>query len=178
VGRHEAVVEGVNFSFELREPGWFSSEFVGVLLKSRDGISPRPWVGVLSFWSPDGVYVDPCDHTQSRSVGPTAAEMAAAIAALPGLEATEPSDVVVDDIPGKHVVFTVPEDIACPPSSFYLWFDDVEGPRWTSDLPSSWEVWIFDVGASRLFIESELLGGSDIEVQEEMAEIVSSINFD
>jgi hypothetical protein len=104
--------------------------------------------------------------------------LADAIAALPGIEGGQSSDVTLDGVTGKHVAFTVPEHIDCAVNTFYLWYDDVAGPRWPTRVPSAFDVWIYDVGASRLLIESELPAGGTPAVREQMDQIVESIEFE
>ena len=69
------------------------------------------------FWldeAPIGVYADPCAHVQGPPIGQSTADLAAAVAALPGTDLVSgPSDVTVGGHPAKHVVITFRDDVDC-----------------------------------------------------------------
>jgi WD40 repeat protein len=133
------------------------------------------------FWTafPDGDHADPCSNLVSSSVGPSAADLAAAVAAAPGTELVEgPSDVTVGGYPAKHVVLTVRDDSWCDPGFFYTWRSECWGPCWMeTKRDDTIEVWIVDVVGTRLFIEAETTPQADSDLKQEIQQIIGSIRF-
>ena len=189
IGRHHVTIDGVSFSFEVPTSGWFSNPVGSAesIQRGADNATTPAW---MLFWSPNNVYSDPCAHTRlSPPVGPSAANLAAALLTMPGTDATEPTDVTVGGRASNpeprtraaiYVELTVREDVGCAAEDFYLWVKEGvgEGPRHASDLPTTIRVWIVDVDGGRLVIESELLPGSTPELDQEIDQIVDSIQFE
>jgi hypothetical protein len=125
IGRHSLTVDGVRFSFSVATPGW--ARFGGISInKSRVG--PQGAEAMI-YWTsfPAGVYADPCVGLLSPPVGPSAADLAAAVSTVPGAElVAAPSDVTVGGRAAKRVVLSVREDVGCDPGFFYTW-QDLEG---------------------------------------------------
>jgi len=133
------------------------------------------------FWTsfPDGVHADPCDNLLSPTLGPSAAELAAAVARAPGTKLVEgPSNVTVGRRPAKHVVLTVRRDLGCDAGFFYAFNGGTAGAMWPgTDVGDTIRVWIVDVGGTRLFIEAETTTQADAELEKEIRQIVGSIRF-
>jgi hypothetical protein len=188
MGTHAMVRGGVPISVNLSTTGW----------RSEQGLFLNKGIGVTSagtsflFWDPDpkGVYADPCAHKVSPPAGPSTAELAAAVAAIPGVDIVSgPSDVSVGGHPAKYVVLTVPETVGCKAGDggFYLWYGQGDGsgcggtqpcPRYATALGSTYRVWIVDVGGTRLFVEAESYKGAGPKVGQEIQQIVDSIKFE
>ena len=119
----------------------------------------------------DGVYADPCAHVPDLTIGPSVADLAAAVAAIPGLDTAGPTDVTVGGLPAKLVVITIPDDIGCAPDEFFLWYNDgtCAGfnpcPRWVTQLGQTFKVWIVDVDGERVWIEAETWAGATPEMR-------------
>jgi hypothetical protein len=178
IGRHDANIGGVPLSFEVPTSGWFSTpaRTGGFIQRGADNATTPAW---MLFWSLVDVYADPCDHTLvNPRVGPTAADLAAALLTMPGTEATGPTDVTVGGLLAKHVVLTVREDIGCDAEDAYLWAGPGESNRYASQLPTIIRLWIVDVDGERIVIESELLAGGTPELDLEIDQIVDSIRFE
>jgi hypothetical protein len=186
-GRHAVSQNGVDFSFELSAPGW-SSDVLAVppdganIVKGIRGTATAIW---LIIWSIDGVYADPCGHVPGPVVSSSTADLAAAVATLPGTELVSgPSDVLVGGRPAKYVEITIPEDIGCAPNQFFLWYDDVRCDsydpcyRWASNIGEINRVWIIDVDGTHVWIEAETYIGAGPEVEEEIQQIIDSIQFE
>src|SRR5262245_8986465 len=95
----------------------------GGIYISKDVLGPQEADAVV-FWTsfPDGDHADPCANRLSRPIGPSAADLAGAVATAPGTKlVTGPSDVSVGGHPAKHVVLTVREEVGCDPGFFYTW---------------------------------------------------------
>jgi hypothetical protein len=186
VGRHLFTVNGVPFTLELATSGWSSAGFAadidgGSISKGQGTGSANAW---MPMWSLDGVYADPCGGVEAPPAGPSVEDLAAAFTTIPGTEATEPADVTVGGLPAKLVVLTVPEDIGCAPSQFYLWYDDIacgsDTPcgRYASAVGSTTRIWIVEVDGTRLTFEAETYEGASAELEQEIQQIIDSIQFE
>jgi hypothetical protein len=170
IGRHDAAVLGVPFTFEVPSSGWISSsEYAGVLGR-------RDHNGWVSFWSPDRIYADPCTKTLGPPVGPSALDLATAMASIPGTTATGPTDVNLGGLAAKYVEVVIPQDVGCSVNRFLLWSDDVEGPRCASTYGYTIRVWIVGSGGTRIVVDVDDARGDD-ELNAEMQQIVESIQF-
>jgi hypothetical protein len=158
--------------------GW---ERLGSISLNKSLSGPQG-AGAIIFWTtfPDGVYADPCAHLLSTPVGPSAADLAAAVSTAPGAElVTGPSDVTVGGRVAKHLVLTVREDVGCGPGYFYAWHDVQSGPFWgMTDVGDTIRVWIVDMDGVRLFIGGETRKDAGPELEQEIQQIVESIRFE
>jgi hypothetical protein len=187
IGRHALTQNDVAFTLDISTSGWFSSGLTvppdgGTLKKGTIGQVDSAW---MLIWSIDGVYTDPCGHVAGPPVSPSATDLAAAVAAMPGVDViTGPVDVTLDGLPAKHVAITVREDVDCDASDFYLWYDDVQCdgddpcPRWASALGQTSKVWIIEVDGTHVWIEAETYKGASPELEQEIQQIVDSIRFE
>lgn len=169
---YQAVVSGVPFSFAIPAEGWSSSSsYPGVILKGA-GL----WI---EFWSPDHVFVDPCAGELGPEVGPTGADLAAALTTIPGATVTAPAQVTVGGLPANYLELTVPTG-ACA-GNFFV-FNEGGGSvgygnsRWTTQRDSVMPIWIVDADGSRILIDAEVTGGQ--EIRDEIRLIVDSIQFE
>jgi hypothetical protein len=107
----------------------------------------------VSYTIFDTVYADPC-HAQAfvDGLGPTAADLATALASLPGLTATGPIDTTIAGLPAKQLSLTAPATFAdCTGTRFRLW----QLPLGAANDMAPGEtqrLWIVDVGHQRLVI--------------------------
>jgi hypothetical protein len=177
--------EGVTFSFRVPTTvGWERFRSISSDKSAGGPISINKSIGAeaIIFWTsfPHGDYADPCAHLLSPPVGPSTADLAAAVSTAPGTElVTGPSDVTVGGRAAKHVVLTVRENVGCDPGFFYTWRDVYGGALWTTTrVGDTIRVWIVDVDATRLFIEAETTRQADPDLEQEIQQIVESIRFD
>ncbi len=132
----------------------------------------------------DNVYSDPCAQTElDPPAGPSAAERAAAVAAVPGLEVVSPpSAVTVGGQPAQHVVMRVPDTIGCTPHRFFLWYDADDpaagNARYASDIGETLYEWIIEVNGTFVWIDAETPAGAGPEAAQEVQQIVDSIQFE
>jgi hypothetical protein len=191
--RLSRVVDGVRFSFEIPKCCWEQGPHMRVHGRFRDGkllisestVGPQGAEAVL-FWTsfPDGDRADACGSLTSALVGPSAANLAAAVARAPGTKLVKgPSDVAVGGRPAKHVVLRVREDFGCDPGFFYTWWP--RGPRgqcwgacWLESSESDTiRVWIVAVGGTRLFFEAATTKQGGSYSDKDIRQIVESIRF-
>jgi hypothetical protein len=178
IGQHAMTLEAVPFTFTLPTSGWISNGSFGI--DKSTGVGPDG-AGFI-FWTdtPVGVYTDPCAQAEGPPVGASAADLAAAVATVPGTDlVTGPTDVTVGGYPAKSVVVTVREDVDCDAMSFYLWYAPTEGlARYATELGSTIMVWIIDVGGTLVWIDGETYKGASPEPRQEIQRIIDSIQFE
>jgi hypothetical protein len=177
-GRISRIVDGVPFSFSVPTGGW---QQFGTISLNKGIVGPQGAEAII-FWTsyPGGDGADPCANVLSPPVGPTAADLAAAVSRARGTElVVGPSEVTVGGHPAKHVVLTVREDVGCDPGYFYTWQDVQQGTLWPETrVGDTIRVWIVDVDGTLLFIEAETTDQADAELEREIQQIVGSISFD
>jgi hypothetical protein len=179
IGRHSMTIEGVPFSFNVPTSDWISHDGFGI--DKSTGKTPAG-AGFI-FWvddTPTGVFADPCAGVQAPPIGPSAADLAAAVAKVPGTDLVSgPSDVTVGGRPAKHVVLTVREDVHCAANDFYLWYAPTPGiARYATALGSTISVWIIDVDGTLVWIDGETYKGAGPGPGQELQQIVDSIQFE
>ena len=144
---------------------------------------------------PDGLYADPnCGVSRADSFGRESrdiagglgsedkrqqrADLAAAVAAIPGVEVIDgPSEIDEDssEVAGTHVAIIIP-DAACTPL-WYDWDTAIRGMRWNGPR-NRISVWIFDyeghagISDERIWIEGET---SNAEMDDEIEQIIESV---
>lgn len=187
IGRHTISQGGVKYSLAVATADWVSSGVevgpdAGHLTKN--GATGPNGIWLLS-WTIDGVYADPCGHVAAPPAGPSSADLASAVAAIPGVTLVAgPKDVTVGGHPAKHVVISIPEDIGCAPDRFYLWYDDVRCGdsepcfRWATALGETNRIWIIDVAGKRVWIEAESYKGASADIETEIQGMIDSIQFE
>lgn len=186
IGRHRFSQNGIPFSLEVSTPGWLSdgSQVApdGGSLTKGDATPQKVW---MILWSIDGVYADPCGHVAAPPVSPSATDLAAAVAAMPGLDiVTGPIDVTLGGKSAKHVAIKVREDIACSPEQFYMWYDDVRCgqsdpcQRWATALRETNRIWIVEVDGKHIWIEAETLDSASPETVAGIQQMIDSIQFE
>jgi hypothetical protein len=174
----------VPYSFTVPTSDWISNGQWGI-----DRGTIRPDGAGFILWpdaAPVGVYADPCAHAQAPPIGAVAADLAAAVAALPGTDLVSgPADVTVGGYPAKLVEITFPDDADCnadgklSDDEFYLWYAPIEdSARWASELGSTIRVWIVDVDGKIVWIDGETYKGAGPEPGDEIQQIVDSVQFE
>jgi hypothetical protein len=156
----------------LPTSGWISD---GESTISKGGATLR-----LLSEPPRGVYADPCAHVKGPAIHSSAADLAAAVAAIPGTELVSgPSDYPFDEFgpsPAKHVVIAVPADAPCGPADggFMLWYDASGAGRPATQVGATITVWIVDAEGHVYWAESETSPSTDPEIEEEITQILQS----
>jgi hypothetical protein len=188
IGRHEFSQNGVSFSLEVPTTSWSSSGIImapdgGALSKdAANATGQKIW---MLMWSIDGVYPDPCGQVPAPPVSPSAADLAAAVASIPGFDLIAgPEDVTLGGRQAKHVTIKLREDIGCPPGDFFMWYDDVrcdrDDPcqRWATALGQTNDVWIVETQGTHVWIEVETRHTATPETLQEVQQVIGSIQFE
>jgi hypothetical protein len=181
------VVEGVQFSFELPTCCWEQGPHMrvngtfrdGKLLVSESTHGPQGAEAVV-FWTsfPGGHRANVCDTLAARRVGPSAADLVAAVARTPGTRLIQgPLRVTVGGHAAHYVGLIVRKDVGCDPGFFYTWpHDECWGACWLqSSVGDTIDVWVVTVQGKRLFIEAERSQG--VHDMPDIRQIVYSIRF-
>ena len=189
VARHAVTEKGVTFSFKVPPTGgWERMSSVstdksagGPISLNKSTVGPQGAEAII-FWTsfPDGDYAAPCARLLSLPVGPTAADLAAAVSTAPGTElVTGPSKVTLGGRRAQHVELTVREKVGCDPGFFYTWQDVNSGALWpTTGVGDTIRVWVVDIDGTRLFIEAETTKQAVGDLKQEVQQIVESISFE
>lgn len=188
--RHAMIEEGVRFSFRTPQHGlgWerFSSistdKSAGGPISVNKSIVGAQGAEAIVYWTsfPHGDYADTCTRLLSPSVGPSAADLAAAVSTAPGTKlVTGPSDVTLGTRPAKRVVLRVRENLGCDPGFFYTWREVQGGALWTrTGVGDTIRVWIVEVDGTRLFIAAQTTEAATDGLEKEIQRIIRSIRFD
>ncbi len=156
-----------------REPGWQDGSISRGMVGSPDG-------AIIRWGNPERIYADPCAGTLGPPIGESVGDLAAAMATIPGVRVSGPTEVPLRWSTAQHVVLTIPDGLPCDPQAFGLWWDERTGPRTVTAPGSRIEVWIFNPNDRSVFgrvvIEAETYPGVSPEVEREIAQIVASVD--
>jgi hypothetical protein len=139
--------------------------------------------GGLTFTVVEGVYADPCHLEEGLldpGVGPTADDLASALAGLPGVRVSGPTDTTVGGRPALALTVTAPESFeSCTESDggplFRLW----GVPEWHwLDPGERNRLWIVEVGAVRLVISAEEYPDASPAALAALNEVIASIDIE
>ena len=131
----------------------------------------------IGFYQIADVYADPCRWELGKvpSKGPSAADLAAALARQPDRAATTPTDVELDGFDGRMVRLHVPSDVDfsdCYLNEYRSW----EG-RFHQGAGQVDEVWILDVEGERLVIDAWWFPKTSADERVKVIDIVESIRI-
>jgi hypothetical protein len=210
-GRVTRTVAGVRFSFRVPRFGgdhaWTNGPIERIgnnphafgdrhFLISRDSKVGGQAAEAVIFWTafPEGGQAAPCTRLLGP-VGPSSADLVAAIAQAPGTSVVDgPRRVNVGGRPAQHVAVIVRRPGYCS-GYFFNWRDQHWGPFWPGTYAGDRiSVWIVAIDGKRIVIEAEVkqpeswgppLGlnerptRADVRrFEAEIAQIIGSIRFD
>jgi hypothetical protein len=124
----------------------------------------------------DDLYADPChDHNRrlNPKPGPSVDELANALAALPGLEVTPPTDVTLGGYQGKQLTITAP----ATGGSCRVWVLPLGA---TNDMAAGDQqrLWILDVDGQRLIIDAPEPPAMTAATKAETQAVLDSIHIE
>jgi hypothetical protein len=175
-GRYEGTVKGsaATVTFTLNNAGWIGNSYY-----INDATRQ------VSFWSPANVYADPCDGTSlpEPPIGPSVAELVAALDAQPGTVMEQLGNPIVGGHPSTQVVMHPSPGIdATCSGDLKLWqagdrvhYSRAIGTTESPDGPRE-VVWIVDVNGDRIVIDASYRTSDPVESASIM-EIIESITF-
>jgi len=136
----------------------------------------------IAFSLSQSIYADPCNDRGflDPQPGPTVDDLASALASLPGLDVTTPTEVTVDGYRGKQLTLTAPDNFdGCTLSreGYRIWqlplgaiFSFTPGQRMA--------LWILDVNGERLVVSSETFPVTTAQELAEAQAILDSMRIE
>ena len=118
-------------------------------------------------------------HEAAPPVDASAAALADAVTAIPGIEVVERSSTSLHGDTFEYVTLTIPRELPCSPAEFWLWYDDVEGPRAATAIGSVIRLWIFTPNDraifGRLAVDAETYAGENPILASDVLQMLYSI---
>jgi hypothetical protein len=176
-------------TFTLATDGWAGC---GLIVKE---FGPPAGPALIGFWSVENVYTDPCHWMgalMDPAVGPTPADLTAALASQELTDSTEPAEGTLGGLPASQVTITVPDDLdtsdcdVVETAEFRFWKEPGEeltgsGVWWigAKDAPGLvGEVWATDIDGVRAVVQAAHFSDADQAEVDEIHGIVDSITFE
>jgi hypothetical protein len=168
--------------------GWTSfSDFGG--LGKGDEVENLPEAAILAWAWPAGttidVYADPCHWASARRTpGSTVDEVAAALAAQPSRDASDPVDVTVGGYSGKKLTLHVPNDFDassndCDQDNFASYgVAGGEPARYHKGGGQIDELWILDLDGEFAILDAMYRPDTPADLIDEMRAIAESATFE
>jgi hypothetical protein len=178
---------GATITVSISAPGWQFHNDYQYLQKGTDEVDDAiVWPGSLPPGTGYYVYGDPCrwESTMPETPASTVADIVAALAAQPTLDASEPVDVTVGGYAGKAISLHVPADAnhgECDggEAGMYQIEGVPGGPSLVYGNPGQTnEFWFLDVEGSIVMILGRYLPDTPDESVEELRTIVESATFE
>ena len=130
----------------------------------------------------DRLFADPCGPNDPLDIGPTAADLAAGLRALPGPDVASPVDVTIGGQSWKVIEVTVPADVdveECdPPIGLQIWLDRGGNKYFLAGHESVARIYAVDVDSARFVVVANHRPTSAPEDVAEMEAILASIEFE
>jgi DNA-binding SARP family transcriptional activator/basic membrane lipoprotein Med (substrate-binding protein (PBP1-ABC) superfamily) len=179
-GASTGVVLGTEISLTFTVPdGWVTREDgTGVWQEDDPEFAPA-----VNFTTVANVFADPCQSLPMQPpVGPTVDDLAAALAGMPGVDATTPSPITVDGFAGKEIEFTIPDyssDERCDGKGYNLWQEGGGGgfTLWSHGPNEHHQAWILDVDGTRVMIDAAYMPDTTPEERADLDNIRHSIQI-
>jgi hypothetical protein len=180
-GTYYMDVAGQRFTFTMFADGWQS-----LRREEGDGVSwetsaSRDFLGWTVWEAPagTGVYTDGCAWTMNFLTpppGPSADDLAEAIAAQDSWQSTGPIPTSVDGHQATRLSVTIPADIdltTCHGGLFQSW-----GGRYYQGAGQTDEMWILELDGRRLVMFATYLPGSPPDRRDQLQQLVESVEID
>jgi hypothetical protein len=110
-------------------------------------------------------------------VGPTAADLANALAEQSAYDVTGPTDVTLAGYAGKRVDLELPSDLgpsSCGYEDYVLW----PGSPYSQGPGNLWHVWILDVDGTPIVVMTNDFEGTSAEDRAELQGILDSLQIE
>lgn len=172
------TIQGIPMTFTVSGAGW---ETHGRPYISKSVAGPQGAEAII-YWAgfPEGMSAQPCADVIGPSVGSSAADLADAVSTAPGTELVAgPSDATLGGLPALAVVVTIRGDMGCDPGYFYSWEPFEMGALWTGTEPGDKiRAWVVDVDGTLIFVAAATHPGAGSRVEQEIQQIIGSIQFE
>lgn len=145
-------------------------------VKEGIGVHTDDYGRYVWVWNITKTYSHPCKAgAVAQPVGPSVADLAEALQALPLIGGTLPVPVVVGGYRGLYVTLSVPADFnvaACPTRKMRLW-----PTRWLSVPGQVAMVWILDVDGQRVIFDASYEARHSPDEVAELKRMVTTATF-
>jgi hypothetical protein len=188
VAGHSAGLPSITVT--IPSPGWTFDAGFDALGKGVE-VNNLPEAAILLWSYPTGtgfdVYGDPCQWKSTRPdvSATTVDDFAAALAAQPSRDGSEPVDVEVGGYAGKAITLRVPDEAVfegCDDGDFgsYGVVNDGEfkPSRWHQGPGQIDELWILDVDGATVVLDAMYRADTSAALIEEMRAIAESATFE
>lgn len=157
--------------------GW-SGLASGATVKVLESDADPEDVAYVSFWIVETASRNPCGLSggDDAPVGPTADDLAEALAGAPGFETTGPTAGIVDGLQGQFVELTGPQAGCIEPE---LWTTPDGSCRCMDNRFETNRLWILELDGTRLVIDASQVptsGGGEGTSPAEIAELQAIID--
>ena len=181
-----AMADTPQITVTIPSSGWVSLPGFGGIQKGEDGDPPQS--AMLLWATPLGtgydVYGDPCHWASTKPESPatTVDEIAAALAAQPSRDASEPVDVTVaSGYSGKKITLHVPSDAVfadCDQETYASYGHSGANPSRTHQGPGQIdELWILNVNGAVTILDVMYRPDTPAALIDEMRAIAESADF-
>jgi hypothetical protein len=176
--RQLGFVDGIELSIRGPGPGWEShGPYLSTSVVGPQGAE----AAILLTTFPDGSRTTPC-HALIGPVGPSADDLADALATAPGTELVSgPTNATIGGLPAVRLTVTVAALVreACQPGFYFSWPGTQGGAFWgATEAGDAITVWVVAVADARLVIE--VLAHPDIDepTRSAIGLVVDSLSFE
>ena len=156
----------------IRVPNGWESNVVPAMVWSREDEK-----ATVAYMTVTDLFADPCDPAQGpASVGPTAADLVAALATVPGLSVDAQSDVTISGYAGTRLDFTTTDLECAVDAEAVLLQSDPGSVDWPHPGGGSvlYSVVVLDVEGTRLVISARVPQGANAGRSAEVEQIIGS----
>ncbi len=171
----------IHLSLTIPGPGWTSHQ--GFLY--HEGEADEATLGLYPTLGHPSIYTNVCAHTGLLEFEDTIDGQAQALAALPDVEViAAPTATSVGGKPASSVSFTIPADIACANSQYWIWNahacgDQIACTQYPSYLGGRESFWFIQLEARRFAIQLEdKVPNDDPAYARDVQALIDSIRFE
>jgi hypothetical protein len=136
----------------------------------------------LSYWTVAGVYADPCGKRGGLvPIGPSVADLVAALAAQDLTRTTEPQPVTIDGHRGLQLDLIAADNVTyekCTEAHFDVWDSTPGGGRYLQAPGQLLRLRVLDVDGSRVVVETSAVPGTDAVGLAEMDRLAQTVTFE
>ncbi len=177
-GRYTVV--GPHSRVTVQVPAGWSTDTDWVVIGPNG--NQAPYGMAVRFYTVGDVYKNPRSISEGvvdPAVGPTAADLAAAIVGDPAWAATQTADVAIDGRPAKHLQFSVPASSGLGADGQFDMFGVAGTPdTWGFALGQVFDLYIVDVGTERVVIDAFHFPGTSASDLAAQQAVLQSIQLD
>ena len=168
----------VTFAFDIAAPGWIAQNDGQTISKNVDDSAREiSWSVELV----DALFATPCGDDDRVPIGPSIEDLVTGLQALPDLDISEPTELVINGRAGHRVELSLPEgrdEASCdPPIGIQVWLDAAGGKHLVIGESMTTRVYAVDVDGARFILNVNIAETADPAELAEFEAIVESITF-